>query len=424
MKQLLLVATVATLGLSQALAGGYQVNLQGQKNIGMGHTGTGLALDHAAIFFNPGALSHIRQNGLQLGASAIISRTAYLQEATLVTAKTDNPVGTPLQIYGSYGTENSPLKFGLGIYTPYGSSVKWETGWVGEDALREIDLSAIFIQPTVSWKLTEWLGVGAGFVYARGSVNLQRRFPRATTAGTFGNIELDGNGEGMGFNAGVYAKPHEKFSVGLTYRSKVDMKVEGGDLTFTGVPTALQSSFQNTRFSATLPLPDNITLGIGFMPSDKLTLAADIQRVGWAAYKSLRFDYGRPVGNPAATFSESARNYKDAYIYRLGGQYMVTEDLALRMGGYYDKTPVSKGYVTAETPDADAIGLTVGVGYSIGQHLQLDASFLYIDKKERTDLSDLAMSQGGTYKTKAAIPGLSITYNFNARELPHEPTSY
>ncbi|RDC64693.1 hypothetical protein [Adhaeribacter pallidiroseus] len=34
-------------------AGGFQVNLQGQKQIGMGHTGVGLARDQASIFLIP-----------------------------------------------------------------------------------------------------------------------------------------------------------------------------------------------------------------------------------------------------------------------------------------------------------------------------------------------------------------------------------
>ena len=47
----------------QTSAGGFQVNLQGQKQTGMGHAGIGLALDNAAVVFNPGALIFIDSLG-------------------------------------------------------------------------------------------------------------------------------------------------------------------------------------------------------------------------------------------------------------------------------------------------------------------------------------------------------------------------
>jgi long-chain fatty acid transport protein len=275
--------------------------------------------------------------------------------------------------------------------------------------LNELSLQAIFVQPTISYKIGENLGIGAGVVYSFGSVNLQRSIPIQDQQGNDGQAELDGKANGWGFNAGIYYKPSDKFSVGLTYRSKVEMKMEDGDATFQ-VASSLASRFPNTTFDATLPLPSNITLGFGFMPTENLTIAADIQRVNWSAYDKLRFDYGASINN--ATFTENARNYEDVFIYRLGAEYKVTDAFALRAGGYFDNTPVPDGYLTPETPDANAIGLSTGIGYAISEKLQLDASFLYISKKERTDLSDLSGGIGGTYKTNVYIPGLAVSYKF------------
>ncbi len=393
-----------------AHAGGYQVNLQGQKNIGMGHTGVGLAMDEASIFFNPGAMSHLRENGFQVGVSGIISKIAYLETAPgNTTAMTDNPLGNPFSVYGVYGKEESPLKFGLGIYTPYGSSVNWGDEWIGRYGLNELTLTAVFVQPTVSYKITDQIGIGAGFVYAFGNVNLKKSIPLQNKDEADGRAELDGSANGMGFNAGIFFKPSEKFSVGLNYRSKVEMEVDGGDANFT-VPSGVASRFPAAKFDATLPLPSNITLGIGFMPTDKFTVAVDVQRVNWSAYENLTFTYDQPVNGSNET--TNARNYEDTYIYRLGFQYQVSEAFALRAGGYYDQTPVQDGYLTPETPDADARGLSAGLGYRFGENFQVDASFLYINKKERSDLSNLSGGIGGTYKSVAYIPGLALSYKF------------
>ncbi|MEJ8758397.1 outer membrane protein transport protein [Pontibacter sp. H259] len=407
MKSKILALLGSTLLTGTAMAGGYQVNLASQRQIGMGHTGTGLNTGTSSIFFNPGAMAQAR-NGITIGASAIVSKIAYQAPESNSTVMADNPTGTPFQVYGVYGITDK-LKAGLGVYTPFGSTVNWGDEWTGRFGLNELSLKAIFIQPTLSYQITDKLGIGAGFVYSTGGVNLQRSIPLENEGGE-GKAELDGDASGFGYNVGIFFQPTAKLSLGLNYRSQVDMEVEDGTAEF-DVPASVRARFpESTSFGAELPLPSTLTLGIGFNPSEKLTLAVDISRVGWSAYEKLRFDYGAPVNG--SNFTENARNYDDAYIYRIGGEYKVTDALALRAGAYYDETPVQDGYLTPETPDADSRGLSAGIGYSINENISLDASFLYINKKERTDPSNLSGGIGGTYKSIAYIPGLAINYNF------------
>lgn len=406
----------AVLSAGVATAGGYQVNLQGQKQIGMGHVGTGLVLDQSSIFFNPGALARLRQNGIQLGINALTSKIAYREPFPGISeARTDNPLGTPFQLYASYGPAESPWRFGIGVYTPYGSTVNWGQTWQGRYGLNELTLQTIFIQPTVSYQITDKIGIGVGLVITAGSVNLQRSIPLQDPEGggyAEGRLELDGKAKtAIGFNAGIFVQPTEKVSVGLTYRSKVDAKVEGGEVMYQipgAAPVAAQ--FTATEFDATLPLPDNITLGIGFMPTEKLTIGVDIQRVGWGAYKSLRFDFNGVVGGQPS--SEAQRNYKDSYIYRIGAQYQVSDLLTVRAGGYYDQTPVRTGYLTPETPDADSRSVSVGATLAVNEKIDVDLSFSYINKKERSDLADQSSGVAGTFKSVAYIPGLAVNYKF------------
>ncbi|MFD2514149.1 OmpP1/FadL family transporter [Pontibacter locisalis] len=415
MKSKILALLGGALLSGTAMAGGYQVNLASQRQIGMGHTGTGIQTGTSSIFFNPGAMSYLRENGVTLGASAINSKIAFRAlEATTSTAEADNDFGTPFQVYAVYGI-NEKLKVGLGVYTPFGSGVRWGDEWRGRYNLNEIDLKAVFFQPTISYQITDKIGVGAGLVIATGAVNLQRVLPLQNQDGTEGGIELDGGANtAFGFNAGIYFQPTEKFSLGLSYRSKVDLEVEDGDVNFSNIPDIAKPLFPDgTTFSAELPMPSTISLGIGYRPSERLTLAADVSRVGWSAYEKLRFDFSQAVGRPApeGLVSESDRNYEDAMIYRIGGEYMATDALAVRAGAYYDQTPVQDGYLTPETPDADSRGLSVGLGYTISNFV-IDASFLYINKKERTDTAELSGSTAGTFKSVAYIPGLGVTYKF------------
>src|SRR5690349_14659727 len=81
-------------------AGGFQVNLQGQKQSGMGHTGTGLLLGGSSILFNPGAVSFLDSLRMaEVGMSFIMSRTEYV-EATpgTYTSEMVHDVGTPFTL--------------------------------------------------------------------------------------------------------------------------------------------------------------------------------------------------------------------------------------------------------------------------------------------------------------------------------------
>jgi long-chain fatty acid transport protein len=408
MKSKILALLGSTLLTGTAMAGGFQVNLASQRQIGMGHTGTGLETGTSSIFFNPGAMAQAR-NGITIGASAIASKIAYQAPESYTTIMADNPTGTPFQVYGVYGITDK-LKAGLGVYTPFGSTVNWGNEWNGRFALNELSLKAIFVQPTLSYQITEKLGVGGGFIYSFGGVNLQRSIPLEGNNGE-GQAELDGDASGFGYNLGVYFKATEKLSLGLSYRSKVDMEVKDGTAEF-NVPASVQSRFpaDGTSFTAELPLPSTLTLGIGYKATEKLTLAVDISRVGWSAYERLRFDYGAEVNG--STFTENARNYEDVFIYRIGAEYQVNDALALRGGAYLDKSPVQDGYLTPETPDADSRGLSVGLGYKFSDNISVDASFLYINKKERTDQGNLSGGIAGTFKSVAYIPGFALNYNF------------
>jgi len=130
--------------------------------------------------------------------------------------------------------------------------------------------------------------------------------------------------------------------------------------------------------------------------------------VGWKAYDTLAFDYAENTASLIDT--KSARAYENIFSFRLGGQYLLSDRVALRLGTAYGITPVQNGYVTPETPDVNRINYTAGIGYQFGKHLKIDASFLFTHL-ERTD-TNIETNLSGTFKTNVIAPGISIAYKF------------
>jgi len=88
-------------------AQGYQVNLQGQAQQGMGGAGTAFMQDAAALFFNPGGVSFLTDRSINLGVSPTFAKSTFLDKNTNQTANTDSPSSFPFAAYGVCGANDS-----------------------------------------------------------------------------------------------------------------------------------------------------------------------------------------------------------------------------------------------------------------------------------------------------------------------------
>jgi len=389
-------------------AQGFQVNLGGQQQIGMGHTGTGLLQDGASIFFNPGAVAMLPENYIQGGISPLFFKSDFNPLNTATQYHNADKVATPFNFYAVWGPKASFWKIGLGVYTPFGGLTDWGNTWQGKYVLESLDLKTIYFQPTLSIRITDYLSIGGGFVYNRGSVDLKQALPLTSASGQDGQAELKGTGKGYGWNAGVFFKTPSGVTVGISHRSQVTTTINNGDALFT-VPASLQSEFpQPNTFNASIPLPATNSIGFGFYPCKNWTVGLDVNVIGWSVYKALAFDY--KLNTPALQDSYFARNYKDAVSFRAGAQYKLSA-LAIRFGGGYATTSVADGYVTPEAPDANRFYVTGGLGYQIASHLNVDVSFEYEHLMARTQ-TNIQSQLGGTFETNVYIPGISLAYHW------------
>jgi long-chain fatty acid transport protein len=413
MKKLLSFALFFLVG-STLYAGGYRVSIQGQKQLAMGHTGVAVISSAESIFFNPASISFLDgKMNFSLGASGIIAETRFENKQYGIAENTDTPLGTPFNFYATYKA-NDWLAFGLGVYTPYGSSVEWEKDWSGSHLVNNIDLKAIYVQPTVAVKISDKLSVGGGPIYVNGSVTLNKNLNRSLsdTEGNRTNVTLDQKGvTAWGYTLGVMLKPIEKLNIGFNYRSKIIMEVKGGDADFENVPDFLPGDFSDANFDAELPLPAEVTIGLSYEFCNKFLFAFDYNFTQWSEYEALVVEF-----NNDAPTSVNPRNYKDSETFRFGLQYEACDKLTLRTGIYFDESPVQDGYFAPETPRNDSVGYTAGLSYKVNSKLSIDASFLYLHFEEIDNSYDHYQENGqnvpfgGTYKSTVFAPGLGLSY--------------
>jgi long-chain fatty acid transport protein len=410
MKFIKIVGLFFLIATSKSFAGGFQVNLQGIKQTGMANCGAAVLNDNSLLFFNPGGLALLdSSNSITAGFSPLFPRTLYQEPTSDYASRTINHTGTPFNFYTNFRTKKIPkLSLGIGVYTPFGSRVQWPEDWKGKFLLQEINLRTIFIQPTLSFRISKKLGIGFGFVYATGSFLLQKALPLQNQQAQYAQAMLNGQASGMGWNAGLFFSASEKLSIGINYRSAVLAKVKNGSAEF-NTPLAVAELFPSTNFTTQLSLPSVLTGGISYKFLEKLILSLDINYVGWNSYDSLIIDFEK--NTEKLSDLRSPRMYKNSYIFRIGAQYKLTKNLDTRAGIYFDQSPVKSGYLTPETPDSNKIGLTLGCSYKILKNLSADFALLYIQGKRRED-TNLETQFSGIYKSLAIAPTIGFSWIF------------
>ena len=199
----------------------------------------------------------------------------------------------------------------------------------------------------------------------------------------------------------------DNLQVGITYRSQVNMSISGGSANFT-VPTSLRDSFPNTKFDSQLPIPQVVSIGVGYRIND-FTLQFDLNYTGWNSFDSLRFNF---VQHTSSLQNEHApRHYHNTLTPRIGANYKLGKVVSLMAGAAYDVSPIPNGYVSPDLPDQDRIVLTCGISIKPIPRLTILAAFEATDGVKRAASYD-AGGFSGTYKTQAATPGVGLYYNF------------
>lgn len=406
-----IVVSVALITGALVHAGGFRVSLQGVKQLAMAHT-SAHAEDASVAFFNPAGMSFIPNKlSVAAGGFGINSEITYQNTSTLESFSTSNPMGTPIYAAIAYKVLDN-VSVGFSFASPYGSTVEWPADWSGREIVQRIELKALYFQPMVSFKLAPWVSLGGSFIYAKGSVDWTKA---VTQLGGTLNIK-DDKASGTGFGLGFYFQPNDKLDVSVAYRSPVDMKADNGVATFDVSPSlfpllGLDGSGKD-KFKAMLPLVDEYTIGVTYKVTPKWSVSGDFNYSGWEQYHALKLDFEHaPVGNQPndPTVLVTPKNWKSTQTWRFGTQYMLTENLAGRLGYYHDETPYSDQDFSAESPSFEANVITAGLGYK-WKNLGIDLAGAYNFQTPR-DVKNTFYNFNGQAKAKAYYFGLGLSYN-------------
>ncbi|MBK7129454.1 MAG: outer membrane protein transport protein [Crocinitomicaceae bacterium] len=409
----LLSCIMLTFGASQLFAGGFQLNVQSARSLGLGGANTGFSWGTESVFFNPGGMCNLKGHNFTFGGSYIMPLVS------LQTPSTDNinqtsPNSTPIHFY--YGGEIiENLYAGLSINNQFGSSSSFDDDWEGRFIVQNISLKTFTFQPTVAYKIHDYISIGAGFMYTTGNFAIEKAVPVGSTEFDYGKAKLSGKGTTYGFNVGIFStlldNDHYRITFGASYRSGQTLSLKSGQAEFSDIPVSLQGTFPtSTAFTGELKLPSVITTGISAQykinDKNKLTLVYDFNYTGWSSYDTLAFDFD----NTDTPDSKTTKAWKNTPTHRFGLEYALNDMFFFRLGGYYDITPIQDGFVSPELPDQTQFVPTFGFGMMIKDHVGFDIAWIHQDAERESDLTDAGFT--AKYHRVADVITFSATIKF------------
>jgi len=363
-----------------AFAGGFGVNEQGAKASGMANAFVAQADDPSAVYFNPAGIVQLDGTQVAVGASPVIPGAKFESNTNDPVFRNTSPGDTTnldskvVTVPNAYLTQklNDRWSFGFATYSNFGLETNWHDDWEGRFITggTKAELTTLSINPVLAFKAWDRVSLSIGPVMQYLDVDLRK----SQFAGALGetNAKFTGDDVDWGWNAAILVWLTEDIKFGAAYRSEVSHRIHG-QLTFEDdIPLA---GLDDTGFTANFKTPANAYMGLAWTYGP-LTLEFDLQWTDWSSYGQLKAEFNNPVGGQTELVEEE--DWHDAWAYRFGAQFAVTEYLDVRAGIAYDESPIPAKSVSPRIPGSDRWIYAVGFGGHY-KEFTADLAYQYID---------------------------------------------
>ncbi|QIG48386.1 TonB-dependent receptor [Nordella sp. HKS 07] len=377
---LLFASTVMTTTsmAATAAAGGFAV--RAQSAYGEGSSFAGMAApEHSisSLFWNPAAATIVTGITVEGNLAVVFPNSELDVDPTLSTLTTLGITGTggdvgetgivPTTYFATPLTDKVYL--GVSVTAPFGLASSSNEPWVGMFSHLEADALSLNVSPILGIKLNDMFSIAFGTQIQYFEIDIKTALaPTASPP----RQRLEGDDVGVGFVAGVTYTPLDGTIVGIGYRSKLKYSLQGSQSFDIPIVTSIGAIPAGTfPVSAEVTLPESISIGVRQRVNETFTVMAGMEWTNWSRMQIVPLK-GSPAGS-SLTF-----NYEDGWIFSLGADYNINNDLTFRAGLSYEITPTIDQARSMRLPDADRIWASVGASYKCDERLSIDVGYTHL----------------------------------------------
>lgn len=381
----------------------------------------------SAVYYNPAGLTQLEdRTHISLGTDFLQSLVKHTDSSGTETQMRINTHVIPhLYIVDDFGLED--FKIGFGSSTNWGLSTEWAKDSFARYVSTKTEIVNFDNYISLAYALNEDFSIGVGGVIDYSEISKSNNINQLSTDG---GAQLKGDDVGFGWNVSGLYKFNEQHQIGLKYQSEIDLEYEG-TISLDGLNTtslaALSGSSYNAVFGgssystaaeAELILPQQVSLGYTYKYSEDLLFNFGVDWVNWSSLKQEVVSFPEETDATRLAVLRTAttipHDYKNVYSFKFGGEYMYTPDLALRVGYYFNQSPIPDETYDTTVPDADVHGINAGFGYRFTDNYSLDFAWTTMLFEDRDINNTVGNSVGadldGTYENIINIA--IVTFNF------------
>jgi long-chain fatty acid transport protein len=369
-----------------ALAGGFAVREQSTSGLGSAFAGIAVGDDLSSMYWNPAATANV------LGMNSESHATLVLPDST-ISATSASPYGlgsesgdlSGLKLVGAsyYNYQvNDQLFFGLAVNSPFGFTTKPENiNWAGETFARTSEIFSINVNPTMAYKVSSQLTIGAGMQFQYIDVTLTQAAiptPNSPTA------RVEGDDFGVGVTAGLIWTPLEGTSIGAGYRSAIGVELDGkakGD----PLPRQLGGlNFATVGATTNFYLPEMVTLSARQRLDRSWTLLGTVEWTNWSRMGQINVlskgtgGYGGHQFGPNNTIKSLDLNWNDGWFFSGGLEYKANQNWTFRGGVAWEVSPIDSSNRSVFLPDSNRLWLSGGLTHKLTERTTIDLAYAHI----------------------------------------------
>jgi long-chain fatty acid transport protein len=269
------------------------------------------------------------------------------------------------------------LRLGVGAYSDFGLSGNYGKPWAGRYYVTEESIITGKVNPSIAYRVNDWLSVGAGFSFSVARLMFQSKVNNPEPGIPDGGLAIESWDEAFTGNVGVLLRPIDKLRVGLTYQSPTDYKF-GFRPHVTNLGPHLEHLRQQiggTKFNLPMEVPQQVMLSGLYEVTSYWSLMGNVGWQNWSAFSEF------PVGISSANQKTVSVNlhFSDTCQIAIGQQLRLGEKWLWSAGFAYDSSPVSKTNRVPMLPLDRQLRYGTGIEYQINRDLTAGVAWEFMD---------------------------------------------
>ncbi len=362
-----------------AWAGGIMLYQFGSPDVGYAAAGyAARAQDASTVFTNPAGMSRLDKSQVLGGMQALYGDVKFDPNPATTVSGTDGGVAIGWMPGGSafiVQKLNQDFSIGLGLLSYFGLMQSYVNDWVGRYYVQKSTLIGMTLTPAVSYRVTNWLYLGAGLNIMYAILDDQVAVNNIGESRPDGRLKYDDRDWGFGANLGILVEPKPGTRFGLTYLSAVKLDFSAVP-EFSGLGPGLEAQLTSRGLTtSSLDLGMTAPQMVMFSAYHELNPKwAIMGNVGWQDWSRFgKVDVGINSSNPTSLTVNS--HYKDTWHAALGVQYRHSPAWTFTGGIAYDSSAVNDDNRSVTVPMGEIWGFALGAQYAISPRLTLGAAY-------------------------------------------------